>query len=78
MRVLRLEVSVYNVYIINQFQTTFSQGGGGWVKYVSRGDFEIARRKTFVLITFKNSASVLYCTNDLSERYNFLLFALKK
>jgi hypothetical protein len=27
LRVLRLEVSVYNVYITNQFQTTFSQGG---------------------------------------------------
>jgi hypothetical protein len=27
--VLRLEVSVYNVYITNQFQTTFAQGGGG-------------------------------------------------
>ncbi len=29
LRVLRLEVSVYNVYITNQFQTTFSAGGGG-------------------------------------------------
>jgi hypothetical protein len=28
MNVLRLEVSVYNVYITIQFQTTFSQGGG--------------------------------------------------
>jgi hypothetical protein len=27
--VLRLEVSVYNVYITNQFQTTFTRGGGG-------------------------------------------------
>jgi hypothetical protein len=27
-RVLRLEVSVYNVYITNQFQTTFAQGRG--------------------------------------------------
>ncbi len=33
LRVLRLEVFVYNVYIINQFQTTFAQGGGGGVKY---------------------------------------------
>jgi hypothetical protein len=32
-RVLRLEVSVYNVYIANQFQNTFAQGEGG-VKYV--------------------------------------------
>ncbi len=29
LRVLRLEVSMYNVYITNQFQTTFAQGGGG-------------------------------------------------
>ncbi len=30
LRVLRLEVSVYNVvYNTNQFQTTFPQGGGG-------------------------------------------------
>jgi hypothetical protein len=29
LRVLRLEASVYNVYITNQFQTTVDQGGGG-------------------------------------------------
>jgi hypothetical protein len=29
LRVLRLEVSVYNVYITNQFQTTFGSGGRG-------------------------------------------------
>ncbi len=29
MKVLRLEVSVYNVYIASQFQTTFAQVGGG-------------------------------------------------
>ncbi len=33
LRVIRLEVAVYNVYIKNQFQTAFNQGGGGWVKY---------------------------------------------
>jgi hypothetical protein len=27
LRVLKLEVSVNNVYITNQFQTTFAQGG---------------------------------------------------
>ncbi len=27
LRVLRLEVSVYNVFITNQFQTTFAHGG---------------------------------------------------
>jgi hypothetical protein len=38
---LRLEVSVYNVYITNQFQTTFAKGGRGeGVKSVSRGDCE--------------------------------------
>jgi hypothetical protein len=39
LRVLRLEVSVNNVYISNQFQTTFAQGGGG-AKSFSRGDCE--------------------------------------
>jgi hypothetical protein len=29
LKVLRLEVSVYNVFITNQFQTTFARGGGG-------------------------------------------------
>jgi hypothetical protein len=38
LRVLRLEVSVYNVYIRKQFQTTFAQGGAGGrgVKSVNR------------------------------------------
>ncbi len=39
LRVLRLEVSVYNVNITNQFQPAFTQGGRG-VKSVSRGDSE--------------------------------------
>ncbi len=29
LRALRLEGFIYNVYITNQFQTTFSKGGGG-------------------------------------------------
>ncbi len=29
LRVLRLEVSIYDVCIANQFQATFDQGGGG-------------------------------------------------
>ncbi len=29
LRVLRPEVSVYNVYITDQFQTPFARGGGG-------------------------------------------------
>jgi hypothetical protein len=36
LRVLGLEVSVYIVYITNQFQTTFARGGGGGS--VNRGD----------------------------------------
>ncbi len=32
LRVLRLEVSVYNVYITNQSQTTFAVWGGGGSK----------------------------------------------
>ncbi len=55
------EVSVYNVYIETQFQTTFTQGGGGGgVKSVSRGDCKWQGGKlvkTFVPITSKNSAS---------------------
>ncbi len=35
LRVLRLEVSVYNVYIKSQFQTTFAQGGGRGVNLLS-------------------------------------------
>jgi hypothetical protein len=38
--VLRLEVSVYNGYITNQFQTTFAPGGRGEVKSFRRGDCE--------------------------------------
>ena len=37
--VRKLEVSVYIVYITEQFQNSFSWGGGGGVKSVSRGDF---------------------------------------
>jgi hypothetical protein len=32
LRVLRLEISVYNVYIANQFQTTFARRAVGGVK----------------------------------------------
>jgi hypothetical protein len=40
LRVLRVEVSVYN-YITNQFHTTFAQGEeGGGTKIHSRVDFE--------------------------------------
>jgi hypothetical protein len=40
LRVLRLEVTVYNVYATNQFQTTFARGGRGEVKSFSRDDCE--------------------------------------
>jgi hypothetical protein len=32
--VLRLDVSVYNVYMTNPFQTTFVEAGGGGVKSI--------------------------------------------
>jgi hypothetical protein len=40
--VLRLEVSVYNIFITNQFQTTFARGcgGGGGSNIRSRTDCE--------------------------------------
>jgi hypothetical protein len=44
LRVPKLEVSVYNVYITNQFKTTCSRGG---VKSVRRGDFELQGGKIF-------------------------------
>jgi hypothetical protein len=49
LRVLRLEVSVYNVYITNEFQTTFAQGGGGDTRCWRC--LEIARRKSFKLLS---------------------------
>ncbi len=43
-RVLRLEVSIYNVYITNQFQTIFARGGGSKIRL--KRWLWIARRKT--------------------------------
>jgi hypothetical protein len=42
LRVLRLEVSVYNVFITKQYQPSFAWGGGGGVgvKSISRSDCE--------------------------------------
>ncbi len=42
LRVLRLEISVYNVYIANKFQTTCAQRGmgGGRSKIHLKGDCE--------------------------------------
>ncbi len=58
LRVLRLEVSSYNVYITNQFQTTFAQVGRG-VKSISKGVCEYCSKEenSFVPIMFKNAAS---------------------
>ncbi len=42
----------------NQFQATYAQGGGGGIKSVVEVTVNgIARRKTFVPMTSKNSAS---------------------
>jgi|688.fasta_scaffold1104142_1 hypothetical protein len=60
LRILRLEVSVYNVYITNQFQITFAQAGKMGKIHI-RGDCEYQGGKffqNFVPITSKNSASV--------------------
>jgi hypothetical protein len=61
LRVSRLEVSVFNVYITNQFQTTSTQGGEGGVKSVSSGGNASGGKEensyTFVPMTSKNSAS---------------------
>jgi hypothetical protein len=47
LRVLRLEVSIYNVYITNQFQTTFAQwGGGGGVKPIV--DFNVKSKEEII------------------------------
>ncbi len=50
LRVLRLEVSVYNVYITKQFQTTFAQGRGNPL-------VDVSVNKRFFPVTFKNLAS---------------------
>ncbi len=52
LRVLRLEVSVCNVYITNQFQTTFAP-----LVEVTVNSKDEKTLKTFVSITSKNSAS---------------------
>ncbi len=65
LKVLRLEVSLYNVYITKQFQSFFAQGveGGKSVGEVT------ARRKTletFVPISLKNSASGQIFKDDVN------------
>jgi hypothetical protein len=59
LRVLRLEVSIYNVYITNQFQTPFAQGGVNvGVKSVSRGD---------CAVNSKEENSSYFCPNYFHE-----------
>jgi hypothetical protein len=59
---LRLEIFVYNVYITNQFQTTFFSGEGGEKNpFVAVNSKEGKSLKTFVPITSKNSASRIQC-----------------
>ncbi len=53
--VLRFEVSVYNVYIINQFKPVLLRGDGPLVEVTVNSKKE----KSFVPITSKNSASGL-------------------
>jgi hypothetical protein len=63
LRVLRLEVSVYNVYVTNQFQTTFTQGGRGrgvMLIEVTVHSKEKKTRKTSAPIMSKNSASEMH------------------
>ena len=50
-----LEVSVYNVYIVNQFQTTFAQGGGGVHPLVE------------VIMNSKEENSKYFCPNNVQE-----------
>ncbi len=51
LRLLRLEVSLYNVYITNHFKPHLLKGGGGGVKSVSRGDCEWQGGKLLKLLS---------------------------
>jgi hypothetical protein len=58
LKVLRLEDSVYNVYITNQFQATFAQGVWGGVNSIAIVEVTVnSKEENFVTITSKNSAS---------------------
>ncbi len=59
-----LEVSVYNVCIINQFQTTFLKGGGGGNPLVE------------LTVNFKEENSLDFCPNYVQEfsRRNTVVF----
>jgi hypothetical protein len=55
LRVFRLEVLLYHVYITNPLQTTFAQGRGG-VKYISK-----------VTVNSKEENSEDFCPNHVQE-----------
>jgi hypothetical protein len=52
---LRLEVSLYNVYITNQFQTNFARGGGG------------GGVKPLVEVAVHRENSIDFCPNYVQE-----------
>ncbi len=77
LRALRLEVFTYNVYLTNQFQATFAQGGlGGGVKSVSRGDQEFGL--WIILRDYRNTKKKFYDTehNNLDYRVSHIYFSL--
>jgi hypothetical protein len=81
LRVLRLEVSVYNDYSTNQFQTTFvgrGVGGGGGVKSVSRDDCEYQRGKLQCQQSAVQAFSSTYLNLLLSTSYTCPLYTLVK
>ncbi len=73
MKVLRLEVSIYNVYMTNQFQTTFAWGGGGGVKSVVLEVTFNSKGENYVPITSKNSASGLLLRKVLQFLRDYVL-----
>jgi hypothetical protein len=69
LKVLRLEVSIYNVYITNYFQTTFAQGGGESALEVTVN----SKGENYVPITSKNSASGLLLRKVLQFLRDYVL-----
>ncbi len=60
LRFLRLEVSLYDVYITNQFQTNFAHGvggGGAGIKPLVEVNVNSKEENSFFPIMSKNSAS---------------------
>jgi hypothetical protein len=62
----RLEISLYNDYITNQFETTFAHGGGGGVNFVVE-----------VTLNSKEENSEDFCPNDVQEFCLWKLFLIK-